>query len=63
MWVGHELSFMKKMTYDKPTLMENDFELSSVESEAYWSSVPTKFRTIMTKTHDYSKSHQNGISY
>jgi hypothetical protein len=40
------------MTYDKPTLMENEFELSLFESEAYQISFPMKFRTIITKTHN-----------
>ena len=33
--VDHKLNFGKKITYDQPTLVEDEFELSSVESEAY----------------------------
>jgi hypothetical protein len=37
-------------TYDQPTLMENEFELSLVESEAYRRSSPMRIRRIMTKS-------------
>jgi hypothetical protein len=49
----HKLNFGKKMTHGTPTLMEHEFKLSSVESEAYRSFSPMRIRRIMTKIHVY----------
>ena len=49
------------MTYDKPTLMENELKLISVESEAYQNFGAAKNRTIMTKNPPLAVCPHNGI--